>query len=311
MDLYNILGDTGSPFRRKVVQSLLQEEYIDGATDYCLLVPYADDERLSNEERVWLAYLYGLTYSCTTAIRLFEVLPSTDNINMKLLRGFWKSEKNTLWFNPDKRYIKNNDQVIPALQSIKERVLSQYPSLMHWVMSFSKDGFHNLYKNILLEWDFFGPMGTYLFFDALYGLCPDFYVDPDHLDWKNSGKTVVEGMAHMLYLDELIGSKEFPLDKFNRAVNNLQKHARKPKVLIESTLCAFRKYFKGTRYLGYYADRMLEECIFVESATSMRNLPDVWSLRERAIPKELRGEDNGWYGIRKDRLKNWIERGKL
>lgn len=310
MDLYHIPGDTGKPFRRKVVQSLLKGSYVDGATDYCMLVPYAHKERLSKEERVWLAYLYGLTYSCTTAIRMFEVLPSTDSINMKLLKGFWRAEKDTLWFNPDKKYIKNNDQVIPAIKSIKDQVLSQYPSLMHWVRDYSRDGFQSLYKGIQRNWDFFGPMGAYLFFDALYGLCPDLYVDPDKLDWRGSGKTVVEGMAHMLYMDELIESREFPLDRFNRIVDKLQDSSGKPKVLIESTLCAFRKYFKGTRYVGYYADRMLEECHFVDSLKGV-NTPDVWALREQSVPKEFRGEDNGWPGVRKDKLKGWLERGEL
>lgn len=310
MDLYHIPGDTGKPYRRKAVLSLLSGAYIDGATDYCLLVPYADEEGLSEEERVWLAYLYGLSYSCTTAIRMLEVLPSTDKINMKLFRGFWRAEKSTLWFNPDKKYIKNNDQVFPALKSIG-RILEEHDSLRDWVVNRSEKGFHELYRGIQKEWDFFGPMGAYLFLDALYGLCPRLYVDPDRLDWKGSGKTVVEGMAHMIYKDELIESREFPLDKFNRLVDKLQSKTKQPKVIIESTLCAFRKYFKGTRYLGYYADRLLEECTFVDSLKGVRYKPDVWGLREKTIPEELRGEIHGWEGIRKARLKGWLERGEL
>lgn len=309
MDLYHIPGDSGKPYRRKVVQQLLKGDYVDGATDYCMLVPYADEQQLSNEERVWLAYLYGLSYSCTTAIRMFEVIPDTDRINLKLLKGFWLSEKDSLWFNPDKKYIKNNDQVVPAVKSIR-CILQEYPTLMHWVISYSKDGFKVLYNGILRNWDFFGPHGAYLFFDALYGLCPELYVDPETLDWKNSGKTVVEGMAHMLYQDELVETRAFPLDKYDRVVDKLQETSGKPKVIIESTLCAFRKFFKGTRYFGYYADRMLEECIHVDSL-NIEHTPDVWALREKSIPKEFRGEDNGWSGIRKDRLKGWLERGQL
>lgn len=308
MDLYHIPGDTGKPYRRKVVLNLLSGTYIDGATDYCMLVPYADSQLLSNEERVWLAYLYGLSYSCTTAIRLFEVIPDTTRINLKLLRGFWLTEKDSLWFNPDKKYIKNNGKVVPAVKSI-EGILHEYPTLMHWVISYSKDGFNALYNGILRNWDFFGPMGAYLFLDALYGLCPELYVDPDHLDWNNSGKTVVEGMAHMMYQDELIETREFPLSKYDKIVDKLQKVSGQPKVIIESTLCAFRKFFKGTRYMGYYADRMLEECLYVDSLKNV-SVPDVWTLREKSIPKELRGEDNGWSGIRKDKLKGWLERGE-
>lgn len=311
MDLYHIPGDSGKPYRRKLIQQLLRFAYVDGATDYCLLVPYAKAKKLAKDERVWLAYLYGLSYSCTTAIRIFEAFPEVSHIRLKEMHKFWASEKDTLWFNPDKKYIKNNDQVIPAIKSIKS-ILNEHASLLDWVSSRSEQGtnFSGLYRGILDNWDFFGPHGAYLFFDALYGLCPDVYVDPEHLDWKHSGKTVVEGMAHMLYQDELIETREFPLEKYDHIVDKLQEASNQPKVIIESTLCAFRKFFKGTRYLGYYADRMLEECHFV-SGLNESYVPDIWEFRRKTIPRELRGEDCGWKGIRKDRMRNWLEKGEL
>ena len=310
MDMYNIPGDTGKPFRRRVVQNLLQGTYIDGATDYCLLIPFADKAKLSPEERVWLAYLYGLSYSCTTAIRMFEAMPDPNQVKGKLIKGFWKAEKPTLYFNPDKKYIKNNDQVIPAIKSVKDDLGGT--SLLSRVVEVSQNGdsFEGLYRYIQKTWRFFGPHGSYLFLDALYGLCPEVYVDPTGLDWKNGGKTVVEGMAHMLYQDELIQTRQFPLDRYDRAVDLLQKTTGQPKVIIESVLCAFRKLFKGTRYVGYYADRMLEECTFVDTLKGVYTKPDVWGLRKASIPKELRGEDQGWDGIRKDQMKRWLERGE-
>lgn len=309
MDLYSIPGDSGKPFRRKIVQNLLNGDYIDGATDYCLLVPYAEYKELDDEERVWLAYLYGLSYSCTTAIRFFEEFPDINRISGKFIKTFWMDEKPTLWFNPDRKYLKSNNQVIPAIKSLKDN-LSGEP-LLYKVLDVSKEGksFEGLYKYINKEWKFFGPMGAYLFFDALYGLCPEVYVDPPELDWKHSGKTVVEGMAHMLYQDELIDTREFPLERYSKVVNKLQESSGKPKVLIESTLCAFRKFFKGTRYMGYYADRMLEECMFVDSHGGMPKDIDIWILRKESVPDELRGEIHGWDGIRKDQMKRWLERG--
>ena len=309
MDLYNIPGDTGTPYRRKVVQKLLKPDYVDGATDFCMLIPYADKNELNLNERVWLAYLYGLSYSCTTAIRLFEVVPDEKQLDLHSLKRFWKSEKSTLWFNPDRKYLKNNDQVIPAIKGLVDSL--DWRTLFDSVYEASnhKKDFDSLYKYILKDWKFFGPMGAYLFFDALYGLCPkSVYVDPDKLDWKHSGKTVVEGMAHMLYQDELIETRQFPLARFDHIVDKLQKSTGKPKVMIESTLCAFRKYFKGSRYLGYYADRMLEECHFVDDNASIDF--DVWELR-KTVPDDLRGEVQGWKGIRKECMHNWLERGEL
>lgn len=311
MDLFAIPGDAGKPFRRKVVQTLLRSgDYIDGATDYCMLVPYANKADLSTEERVWLAYLYGLSYSCTTAIRMFEALSEPQHLRGSQVKKFWVAEKPTLYFNPDRKYIKNNDQVALALKSVKTDLGDS--SLLSRVLEVSQEGqsFDGLYRYIQKTWKFFGPHGSYLFFDALYGLCPEVYVDPTHLDWKHCGKTVPEGMAHMLYQDELIQTHTFPFVVYDRMVDKLQQTTGQPKVLIESVLCAFRKFFKGTRYVGYYADRMLEECLFVDSLRGVHSKPDVWGLRKASVPKELRGEDQGWDGIRKDQTKRWLERGE-
>ena len=309
MDLFKIPQDDGKAFRRKVVQHTLKQPYVDGAMDYCLLVPYAEQEGLSDEQRIWLAYLYGLSYSCTTAIRMFDV---TSDINTKQginrLARLWE-QKESLYFSPDKRRLKSNNQVLPAICDLKRTL--QGRSLLQWVQESSQGGesFDSLYRAIQREWKFFGPMGSYLFFDALYGLCPEYYADPTNLDWVHCGKTVVEGMAHMMYQDELVilaAPSPYPLDRYDRIVNKLQKHTQAPKVHIESVLCAFRKYFKGTRYLGYYADRMLEEC----TLTDQYMPTDVWKLRRKAIPKSFRGEDMGWKGIRKERLTRWLKEGR-
>lgn len=61
--------------------------------------------------------------------------------------------------------------------------------------------------------------------------------------------------------------------------------------------------------MGYYADRMLEECMFVDSHGGMPKDIDIWILRKESVPDELRGEIHGWDGIRKDQMKRWLERG--
>lgn len=308
MDLYSLPKDDGRSYRKKQFLSLLKNPvkgYIDGATDYCLLPVFAKEYRLSPKQRFWLAYLYGLSYSQTTAIRFFIEFPEMLQVTRPSLEKFWESNKSTLYFNHDRRYVKNNDAVIPAIMNIK-RITGNHP-LVYWE-SHIQDGFKSLYRDLKRDWYYFGPMGLYLFFDALWGLLPRWYVDPDRLDWKSCGKTVPEGMAHLLYLDEVIDSKEYPLDRFDRAVERIQIHSAQPLVIIESTLCAFRKLFKGTRYVGYYADRMMEECEQYGRVLQTEGI-DLWKYREQAIPRELLGEFNDWQGIRKDRMDLWLKEG--
>ena len=154
-------------------------------------------------------------------------------------------------------------------------------------------------------------LGAYLLFDAIYGLCPTYYTDPSGIDWVHCGKTVPEGMAHMLYLDEIIAEKQqHDYVRYDKLVQKLMQKSHQPMVIVESTLCAYRKLFKCTRYHGYYADRMLKEC--ESTASSLQHLGiDVWKLRKQSIPKYLRGESNDWKGIRPELLNRYVTTGEL
>lgn len=299
--------------RRKVFTDLMTPDaktgYIDGATDYCLLLPYAQENGLALEDKLWMAYLYGMSYSCTTVFRFKTEFPTLSCVKPKKLREFWQDNKENLWFQPDKRYLKNNDQIVPAIKSLYQ--LSG-GNLESYLTPLLEQGFDVTYKEILKKWRFFGPHGAYLFFDAIYGLCPELYSDPSDLDWKNCGKTVPEGMAHLLGLDEQALHKEpFNFERFGKNVTMLSKKFNQPKVIVESVLCAFRKLFKGTRYVGYYADRMLEECLAESKILEKECNIDVWKYREQTIPDYMRGEVHGWDGIRKQKCKDFLSLGGI
>lgn len=299
--------------RRRIFTQMMTPDpdtgYIDGATDYDLLIPHAEDIDADTETRLWMAFLYGMSYSCTTVIRFVTEFPTVGNITPKQLKRFWAENKEGLWFQPDKRYLKNNDQVIPAIKSIYQ--LSQ-GNLAEYLTPLLNEGFDKTYKEITRKWKYFGPMGAYLFFDALYGLCPELYSDPTQLDWKNCGKTVPEGMAHLLGLDDqALHETPFDFDRFNKNVDMLAERFEQPKIIVESVLCAFRKLFKGTRYFGYYADRQLLECLATADLLQEHCGVDIWNYRERSCPEYLRGEANDWSDIRQGELKKFLKTGEL
>lgn len=271
-----------------LVKLLSNKGYVDGATDYCLLLPYAKQFNLDIEERLWLAYLYGLSYSTSTAIRIQQEFATIAEVNPKALKTFWEKSKDTLYFNRDKRYIKNNDQVIPAIKSLYKLVKGNFESYL-------PVGFQPLYQEILKNWKYFGQMGAYLFFDALYGLCPKLYVDADTLDWSNCSKPVRECAALVMEVENT--STNFK--ELDRLVKALKENTNQPVIFIESVLCAYYKMLKGTRYFGFYADRLLEEV--TEYQEYMPDGVNLWSYRQKTIPKQLRGEyKHRWSGIRKD-----------
>lgn len=308
---FGIPGD-GRELRKSIFAKLMTPDpetgYMDGE-DYGLMRPFVKDNNLDLETRLWLAFLYGLSYSCTTTMRFLAEFPTIADLKPKKLDSFWAEKKSTLWFQPDKRYLQNNDQVVPAIRHLRKRVginLSQY------LVPFLEQGFDATYKEITKNWRYFGPMGAYLFFDALYAFVPELYTDPATLDWKNMGRTVGEGMAHLLGRDlEAIGQSPFNTPRYDAKVEKLVKQFGCPKIVIESNLCFFRKLFKGTRYLGYYADRQLVECTHVETRVEKEVGVDIWDYRMKTTPDELRGEVGGWSGIRKDRYKIFLTTGTL
>lgn len=303
----NILPNDSKSKRKSLFMELTTPDsktgYIDGATDYCMLKPFGED--LSREDKLWLVFLYSLSYSCTTPIRMFAEFPSINDVKSHSFNTFWKENKPTLWFNPDRRYLKNMNQVGSAIRSVKRKS----KDFCGYIEELLSKGFDKAYKEITSDWAFFGPMAVYLFFDAVYGLLPELYTDPMNLDWKRG--TVVEGMAHLLYQDEVIQTKAYDFNKYNKIVNKLVSKTNQPKVIIESCLCAFRKLFKSTRYVGYYADRQLCECIETYDIIDKKYGLDIWNYREHSVQDNLRGEIHGWSGIRKERLGEFVQTGEL
>ena len=92
---YGIPGDS-KKLRRKVFSELMTPDpvtgYIDGV-GYQLIVPYAKDRQLDLESSLWLAFLYGLSYSCTTTMRFIEEFPTIADVTPKKITSFWKNKK--------------------------------------------------------------------------------------------------------------------------------------------------------------------------------------------------------------------------
>lgn len=307
MDLYHIPNDTGSPWRQKQFLNLLKGDYIDGATDYCLLIPFAEEYHLSDNQRFYLCLIYGLCYSQTTTIRTFLQFPNLYDIKYNELNDWWVKNKNSLYFNPDKRRIKYTNQFPQSLIYFKQ-LFGKNP-IKTLIKYIGEDySFEKFYNFILKRWKNYGTMGAFLFFDALYGLLPYLYREPKRLDWAHRGATVQEGMAHYLYLDEQIITKKYDYPLFDMHTHNIHKKTHTPLIHIESSLCAFRKFFKQTRYAGYYADRMLDECL-----KNQKYCPEVPLLeyRKKTIPKKYLSELRGRNGIDKAKLSLFIDKGLL
>ncbi len=79
---------------------------------------------------------------------------------------------------------------------------------------------------------------------------------------------------------------------------------------LETSLCAYKKLFFKTRYVGYYIDRQLEELVKMQKLAPIGadwNL--LWHFRPEHFDHRAVGELNDWRGIRKERMGYFLATG--
>lgn len=314
--LHNIPGDKGGTWRwSKLVELYKLEEYIqDDPSPSRVLALWAEENVLSEADKTWLAYLYGLTYSTTTAILIFRHFPRLGWIDLDELEEFWNENKQRLYFNRDRRYIKNNNQFVKALAGLQNFEYSN--KIMYHNLSSMTD--EQIYKRIVKNWPYFGRHAAFLFFDAYSKMLRDGECSLSSIANWNEARTIAEGLALATYDDLLyqrVKDKKITfedVEKLNSLVKRLEQDCGANFTDIESTICAYSKLFKGTRYLGYYIDRFQEELDqAVKNGYPEDDIQAMRRLRKWVTPPKYLGECRGWSGIRKERCKLWLKEGRL
>ena len=319
--MYNIPGDTGHPWRLN--KFIDYHSLGDADMNFPILIRYADAHKLSVKNRLWMAFLYSTCYCVGTTIFLFEELPLDDTLTPKKVRDFWSIFKAPLIFQTDRRYVKNMNWFIPLVSDWMKKVGHNPVRYFKKLQGRSpQETYMNLYKE-MMNWRYFGRFTTFLFIEAVTKLTP-IKADADWFDWKN-GNTATSGMLHILYLDE--EASDFDIHGYIEPCTLRLLEKRLPQVIkaiqkqypqvstnitdLETSLCGFRKLFKGTRYGGYYIDRVQDEIIKLQA-----NLPDynyvweeLWGYRLEAFNHQFLGEVKGYKGIQKHRCKDWLEKG--
>lgn len=100
------------------------------------------------------------------------------------------------------------------------------------------------------EWFFFGRYAAYLFLEVYINVFKPDWVDDLMPDWEPDENYTKGAISVARSRDKA------ELDKF---LNRARKDAEDNVFAIETSLCAVAKFIKGTRWNGYYTERMLNE----------------------------------------------------
>jgi hypothetical protein len=166
----------------------------------------------------------------------------------------------------------------------------------------SKNSFLN-YTNCWKEFSGlyqFGRFAMFLYLEAVH-VVTDFPMRPSTMN-INEADSCRNGLALAINRPELnnhsdkrkINAKEaaFLQQEFDRLVSQLSEEDNRNTVWnIETSLCAYKKYCYGKRYVGYYIDRQKEEIKRMEQRVSEGvHWGVLWEYRAETFnPKYLKG----------------------
>lgn len=281
----------------------------DGECNGVVLKAWADNHKLNKKDRTDLCYFFGITYCVESAIVLYY----NREAIIQNPEAWANDNKSKIIFQSDRKYIKmKNSFQVCLLSWIKNRAEIQKLSdvteidLNKWISSVE-------------TYPLFGRFSAYLYLETAAWLL-DIPVINAEMDWEN-GATATSGLLNLYGYDK--AAMEYDrtrklqepfnheyMEKLVKPVlkaiaaangdNNITK--------VETSLCAYRKFFKGTRYNGFYLDRMLEEIIAMKNDYPTIS-SELLAIRCNSYSAEYLGEISGWTGIRKDMKKKYRETG--
>ena len=286
---------------------------------------YFEAKHATTDDKIWWVLLYSACYCAPTACVLAEHLDYRTLTKEKADR-FWNKNKPKLLFQSDRRYIKHMNQFVAIVTEFVERSKRQPNDYLgQFVNGDAHDNYCKLYREVS-RWTYYGRFGIILF---LYNINKFVQLPLDYhtYDWQH-GATTTAAIFNAFYRDDdaqrfeeggvSLGKKMTEqLDSILLCVM-AQLRDRTPSktwtiMNVTSDLCSYRKMYKGSRYLGYYVDRALEETRTLEG-----NYPKhqwIWDLiykaRVATLDPRYLGEANDWTGIRKPLMRSWLDHGRF
>lgn len=259
------------------------------------------------EQKLWFAFLNGMTQNPITSLRMFNQLGEVPPAGAQLTKfKEWFDENwDTLQFDTDRRYQKKDTvDAIKVYANLVEEFGSQELML-------SNKPYSELWKIVRDRYHSFGRLSSFSYLE--YVTIMGFGADCDNLYFedKSGSKSHRNGMLFFLNQDHLVWDKRQPnshdgnYPDFKKMCSwlNVQADAfltdfgaHFPDVkhvgnfTLESNLCTFKNHFFGRRYPGVYADMAWER---IEWAESRGVKCDVFrDMRNGLLPTWLRQEDS-------------------
>lgn len=276
----------------------------------------------NDEQRLWLAWLYGNTYQLPTAWVLMNEFPDFELATVDRTTQWNTANYKRLRYQTDTKWNKGH---LPTMFASYQEFIgnkTQREAMESYYGDNEKENFDNLWKSVKTSLYKFGRYSTWFYLQHLRHTA-GILIEPTSLmlnDYDGS-RSHRNGLLLALGKDDdydrkLTASEYLDLEREASAILEETKH-RFPRLkdqidffTMETCLCSFKKIFREHhgRYLGYYLDRQAEEIKMAEGDGWYGIDWDVlWQARNETIDLRL-DQDRG---IDKDRFSSFLNTGKI
>lgn len=223
---------------------------------------------LNMEQRFWLAFLYATCYCGPTVYYIYNEFPDFENVNEARLEKWWNENRSKLYFQTDRRWVRSRNQWCDVFRSYKAKV-----GKLTQEQLFNTFKTPNPYLNYENAWAAmsnvyqFGRFAMFLYLEAVH-VVTGFPMKPRTMDLREA-ESCRNGLAFAIGRQDLnthegakisLESMNFLQVQFDRLVTKMLSEDPRNNVWnIETSLCAYKKYRMGKRWVGFYLDRQADE----------------------------------------------------
>lgn len=236
---------------------------------------------LNMSQRYWISFLYGTNYCATTTFLMYNEFPDFERVDVSRLERWWDKWKDKLVFQTDRLRVKTSNEFIPSFISYRGVTKGNqeyyFRQSRSWQESYDKI---TAIRN-------FGRFSTFNYLDVLNRIT-DTKGAPTYLNMVEA-ESCRNGLCYAIGKEDWVGVKlttKMAQSLHNSFLETLQSHQGNI-YQIETTLCAYKKYRMGKRYIGFYIERMRKEIEKMEAA-----VPDgvawetLWQFRKETFPQK-------------------------
>ena len=276
----------------------------------------------NDEQRLWLAWLYGNTYQLPTAWVLMNEFPDFELATVDRMTQWNATNYKRLRYQTDTKWNKGH---LPEMFESYQKFIgyrSQRETIESFYVGNAEENFDALWVVLKTNLHKFGRYSTWFYMQHLKHTA-NVNIEPTSLmlDDYDGSRSHRNGLLLALGRDndidrKLTGSEYADLESISDGIIDEMK-SRFPELkdqidffTMETCLCSFKKIFREHhgRYLGYYLDRQAEEIIKAEGDGWYGIDWDVlWQARNETIDLRLDHKR----GIDKEKFPTFINSGRI